>query len=93
MDEDQLLKPSDFPVGSLKSRAAARSLLRQRWNSVERVTYYINIGGLNRFPQGRDPANPHASKWFKQQDGKLCRYVSLPSGMSPEEAERLLGED
>jgi len=43
--------------------------------------------------QGHDPAKPYASGWFKMKDGSLWRSAYLPSGMSMEEAERLLGED
>jgi hypothetical protein len=54
-------------------------------------TIYINIGGMNSYPQGHDPAKPYL-KWSSEaKDGKIWRCVYLPSGMSHEEAERLLG--
>jgi hypothetical protein len=68
-------------------------LLRQRHDSAERMTYWINIGGLNMTPEGHDPAKPYTAGWFKMKDGSLWRSSYLPPGMSTDVAERLLGED
>jgi hypothetical protein len=53
---------------------------------------YINIDGMNSYPEGHDPAKPYL-KWSpKAKNGKIWRCVYLPPGMSYEEAERLLSK-
>jgi len=68
-------------------------LLRQRRDSVERITFWIDLPGPNRTPEGHDPAKPYTAGWFKMKDGSLWRSAYLPPGMNTDEAERLLGED
>jgi hypothetical protein len=83
-------RPSDFPLGSPESRAAARMLLEHQRQSAN--TIYIDVPRPNRHPQGQDPAKPYLKWSSKAADGKIWRCVYLPPGMSHEGAERLLGK-
>jgi hypothetical protein len=60
------MHPSDFPLGSLESRASARMLLEHQRQSAN--TVYINIGGMNSYPKGtarRDHTAPGgAALWM-----------------------------
>jgi hypothetical protein len=40
-------KPGDFPLGSAKSRAAARALLRNQQASKPRIEIVTNVEGFN----------------------------------------------
>jgi hypothetical protein len=90
--KEQPLKPNDFPIGSVESRAAVRMLHHKRRDSVQRTTYWIDIGRPNRYPLGHAPAKPYTSGWSKMKDSSPWRSAYLPPGMSEEEAERVLGE-
>jgi hypothetical protein len=67
-------------------------LLQHRRQSVERVTIWDDIGGLNSYPKGHDPAMPYLNWSSEGADGKIWRCAYLPPGMSIEEADRLRGE-
>jgi hypothetical protein len=56
------------------------------------TTIYNDIGGMDSYPEGHDPAKPYCAGWGGAVNGNGWRYVYLPPGMSPEEAERLLSK-
>jgi hypothetical protein len=77
------MKPGDFALGSMKSRAAARLLLSQRHSSEERREIILG---------GRNLAAPKATEWGGgDKDGVLGRIVSIPEGMTIAEGLRALG--
>src|SRR5579862_2646077 len=82
---DSELRPGDFPLGSLESRAAARAKLdtgtqrSDRHNRLEIVSY---------IPRSRqDNSKPHATPWTETLDGGVMRILFVPSGMTDAEAE------
>jgi hypothetical protein len=71
-------KVRDFPIGSLESRAAARSLLRQRRSKQERLQFFHNVRGP-WYGDGPEPPDvPKANPWFEGDDGRLVRLVYIP---------------
>jgi hypothetical protein len=77
------MKPGDFALGSMKSRAAARLLLTQRHSSDERREVILGCDYLTA---------PKATEWVKgDKGGGVGRVVSVPAGMTIAEGLRLLG--
>lgn len=76
--------PADFPLGSPASRAAARMRFQRLRDSHERIEIVIQGFSL----RGDDA--PTASPWTEASDGTLSRTLFIPSGMSIEEAKRIL---
>ena len=75
------MRPGDYPIGSQRSRAAARSLLHFRSRAeaeVRRFTLIMDLG---------DVTEPSFSPWKSGEDGGLYRVVFIPKGMA--EAERI----
>lgn len=82
--EPSLPHPADFPLGSPASRAAARLWFQRLYDSHERMELVIVGIGL------RGDDKPHASPWTEGSDGKMFRTLFVPSGMTEEEARRVL---
>lgn len=73
------MKPGDFPVGSLESRATARLRLAEKRSTRKRIEIITNV----RFPQHeppqtRDNSIPYAYPWQETTDGGLIRFVYCP---------------
>jgi len=79
------LKPGDFPLGSLESRAAARMLVHQRGEQCDRLEIIV-------FGEPADDGAPLATPWMKDQNGSelLIRILGVPQGMTVEEARRMV---
>jgi hypothetical protein len=77
------MKPGDFALGTMKSRAAARLSLGLRQTSEERREVIL----------GRDDLKtPRATEWVRgDKGGGVGRVVSLPAGMTIAEGLRALG--
>ena len=69
-----IAKPSDFPIGSPESRAAARMRLDLLQASRKRLEIVVNFS-----PSGEDPILPHAGPWQETVDGGLMRIVYHPA--------------
>jgi len=72
------LKPANFPVGSPESRAAARSLLRQKQSKLVRLQF---LHSVPRPWYGKGPAPPdvpRAYSWWEGKDGRMMRLVYIP---------------
>ena len=77
------MKASDYPLGSARSRAAARMLLEQWQRSQERREVIIagDKGGL-----------PHAQPWRNSSEGnRMGRVVSVPEGWTLADGLRAIG--
>ena len=77
------------PMGSPKSRAAARMLAQQKRDVRQRLEIVINI------PRPRaDNTKPDATPWIGDYNGsgKLVRTLYVPDGMSVEDARRIVDE-
>ena len=71
-------KLAEFPVASLKSRAAARILLKQKQSKQERVQFLHRVRGPWR-DEGTAPVDvPRANPWVECSDGKLFRMIYRP---------------
>jgi len=68
---DSVLRPGDFPLGSMLSRAAARLRLRAR-NAEERPVDEYFIIDLRTVPDGSSNAE-HVDRYEK--DGKIIEFV------------------
>ena len=81
------MKPGDYALGSPESRAAARAALERRLAERNRfgLTFISNIP--RPFGDGI-----RIGEWFEDADGKLIRFCSLPTGMTMEEAERIVAQ-
>lgn len=76
------MKPGDYPLGSERSRVAARRLLEQRQQGIEHLE--VIVCG--------DSSNPRATEWGSSaKDGRLVRVVSIPAGMTLSDGLRALG--
>ena len=66
-----LLKPGEFPLGSSKSRAAARMLAEQRDREIRGMTIILRASLVT---------TPRIGKWFTTPgvDGGHARIVNLP---------------
>jgi hypothetical protein len=77
------MKPGDFALGSMKSRAAARLSLAKRQTSEERREVIL----------GRDDLTaPRATEWVRGDKGNgVGRVISLPASTTIAEGLRALG--
>ena len=80
------MKPEDFPIGSLESRAAARSMLEVRDKDVRRLELVTNVLFPDHGEERQDRSRPHATPWTRTLDGGLMRILYVPSGMTADEA-------
>jgi hypothetical protein len=79
------VKPSDYPLCSSQSRAAARMLLEQRPRTRKRVEVILGCHDLHA---GR----PTATEWREDaKDGKLCRIIGIQDGMTLADGLRAIG--
>ena len=69
------LRPNEFPVGSLESRAAARAMLDARDSNRRRVQLISNVNFARHWETGV----PSASLWVEHDDGTLFRMVYIPT--------------
>lgn len=82
-------KPGDFPLKSRESRAAARILAGRKGDRLQRVEIILSPGMT-------DATEPSATPWLESVfsggplGGKLVRTLSVPNGMSPDEARRIV---
>jgi hypothetical protein len=67
-----------FPVGSLESRAAARTLLRQKRSQMKRMQFFHSVRGPWRGEGPEPPDVPRANPWTESGDGNLVRVVYVP---------------
>jgi hypothetical protein len=80
-------RPGDFPLKSSASRAAARILAGRKGDRLQRVEIILSPGMT-------DATEPSATPWLESVfgsgplAGKLVRTLSVPLGMSPDEARR-----
>jgi hypothetical protein len=65
------MKPSDYPLHSSQSRAAARMLLEHREQQNERMEAICVDKDLNE---------PHASAWVEIEANRMHRVVRLSAG-------------
>ena len=81
------MKPGDYALGSPESRAAARAVLERRLAERNRggITLVSNIPR----PYGN---GVRIGDWCESNDGTIIRFCSLPTGMTLEEAERIVAE-
>ena len=70
---DGSLRPSDFPVGSPESRAAARVLLSRRIDTRRRITIAYSIPR-----RGMDRTRVQFDKWREWPNNTLGRFVYIP---------------
>jgi hypothetical protein len=79
------VKPGDYPLCSRLSRVAARKMLEQRQSGIERLEIIIGVSDW-------DKTLPHATEWTTTNEkGRLCRTVTIPSGMSLADGLRRIG--
>jgi hypothetical protein len=75
-------RPGEFPLGSPKSRAAARMLLKNHRDSRRRIELVSNIARPDV-----DKAKPYMSPWSDFGD-VLMRMLYVPAGITEEEARK-----
>jgi hypothetical protein len=69
------MKPGDFPLGSERSRAAARFMLEQRTDNKERLEFILGSHG--------DIHKPRATEWYPGQNAdQVVRMIHVPYGMT-----------
>lgn len=82
---DAGLKPADYPLGSAKSRAAARANLERRFAGRKKLDVVtrciVDVPGFTE---------PQLGEWRECSDGTLLRHSRLPAGMTIEAAERIV---
>ena len=71
-------KPWNFDLGSPESRAAARSIVRQRRSQQTRIQFFLSVRGPWRGDGPRPVDIPRAQPWIECPDGKLFRVVYVP---------------
>jgi len=76
------MKPSDYPLRSSQSRAAARMLLEHREQQHERMEAICVYKDLNE---------PHASAWVEIEANRMHRVVRIPGGMTLAEGLQAIG--
>ena len=81
---DSGLKPGEYPLGSPQSRAAARALLERRFAGRRRIDVVSSI------PRPGGDGGIRIGTWIECDDGTLFRLSTIPSGMTIQEAERLV---
>lgn len=80
------MKPGDYPLGSERSRAAARKTLEQRQIGKGRITIICDLG------EDADVTEPSFTPWTEGEKG-FGRVAKIPNGMSVKEAERIFKEN
>ncbi len=80
------MNPSDYPLCSTQSRAAARALLERRFATRKRIDVISSI------PRPGGDGGIRVGTWTECDDGSLFRVSTIPSGMTIEEAERIVAE-
>ena len=77
-----LLSPSDFPIGSPESRAAARAMLEHAEAGRKRIEFVTNtwFACHGDGPEPPDWTKAWATDWRLQLDGSLFRMVYVPTG-------------
>jgi hypothetical protein len=66
--------PGDFPIGSLESRAAARTLLARRIDNRKRLRIIWHIPWTEQ-----DSSRVSFGEWQEWQNGMLGQWVYVPS--------------
>lgn len=84
---DSTPKPGDFPLGSIESRAAARSHVQQSIKGSVRTTVLIIGWRSNAIPFTK----ASIGEWYENPDGSLTRHVTAPSEMLEEDALEIFG--
>lgn len=80
------MKPSDYPLCSTQSRAAARALLEHRSEGRRRIDVVSSI------PRPRGAGGIRIGAWIECEDGSLFRFSNVPPGMTIGEAERIVSQ-
>jgi hypothetical protein len=80
------MKPSDYPLFSTQSRAAARALLKRRSVGWRRIDVVSSI------PRPGADGEIRIGAWQEGEDGVLFRYNNIPAGMTIQEAERIVSQ-
>jgi hypothetical protein len=86
------LKPGDFPIGSVLSRAAARMLLKNQRDTRQKIQVTTNVR-IVCDPDGNlpDATEPHATPWIG--DSKtVTRLLYVPADMSTGDAEKAVDD-
>jgi hypothetical protein len=84
---DSTPKPGEFPLGSIESRAAARSHVQQSIKGRVRTTFLIIGWGPKAIPLTK----ASVGQWDENPDGSLTRQVTAPSEMREEDALEIFG--
>lgn len=80
-----MMKPADFPLGSHRSRAAARAMLAEKQTAYERREVILGCCA-------NEGANPRATEWqINTKERWAGRVVSVPEGMTLAVGLRALG--
>jgi hypothetical protein len=74
---DLIVRPGDFPLGSLESRAAARALAGTRSDSAPRIQLIHSVHRPHL-----DHRRIHVSAWGETGDGRFFRCIYVPPGLS-----------
>jgi hypothetical protein len=89
------MKPGDFPIGSPESRAAARMLVANRRDTRRRIEIVSNVHipwhSEGPAPDPWNDEESHIGPWQDCVDGSLMRIVYIPTGMSEDEARKIVG--
>jgi len=73
------MKPGDFAIGSLESRAMARMRAEHIRGSKRRIEIISNIPcPQHTRPPGTNNSTPYAEPWQETQDGVLLRVIYHP---------------
>ena len=80
--------PTEFPIGSAESRAAARALLESQEEGVQRLTIVLDMA--NRPPREGEANGGGVGSWQRGLDGNLWRTICIPRGADEETQRRLL---
>lgn len=80
-----IVKPADFPLGSYRSRAAARAMLAEKQSAYARREVIL-------CRNANEGAKPRATEWqINTKERSAGRVVSVPEGMTLAEGLRALG--
>jgi hypothetical protein len=77
------MKPSDYPLRSERSRAAARNMLEERRASKSAITVILD---------GEENEPPRFTPWAESKPGKMGRVAVIPPGMTVATAEKIFKE-
>jgi len=77
------VKPGDYPLRSLQSRAAVRRMLEERQAGKTAITLILD---------GKENEPPRFTPWVESEPGRMGRVASIPPGMTVEEAERIASQ-